>query len=37
VMTRGAPARACAEALLAAGAGAVDVLVAARVAHPHPA
>jgi ComF family protein len=37
VMTSGATARACAEALLAAGAAAVDVLVAARVAHPHPA
>lgn len=34
VMTSGATACACAEALLAAGASAVDVLVAARVPHP---
>ncbi len=34
VMTSGATANACAEALLAAGAGAVDVLVAARVPDP---
>jgi predicted amidophosphoribosyltransferase len=37
VMTSGSTARACTEALLGAGAAAVDVLVAARVAHPHPA
>lgn len=34
VMTSGATASACAEALLTAGASAVDVLVAARVPHP---
>jgi predicted amidophosphoribosyltransferase len=34
VMTSGATANACAEALLAAGARAVDVLVAARVPDP---
>ncbi|MDA8251989.1 MAG: double zinc ribbon domain-containing protein [Rhodospirillales bacterium] len=35
VMTSGATAAACATALLASGAAAVDVLVAARVADPH--
>lgn len=35
VLTSGATARACTRALLAAGAAAVDVLVAARVADPH--
>ena len=36
VMTSGATAHACAETLLAAGAAAVDVLVAARVPDPRP-
>lgn len=35
VMTSGATAGACSEVLLAAGAGAVDVLVAARVLDPY--
>ena len=34
VMTSGATANACARALLAAGVGSVDVLVAARVPDP---